>query len=364
MNDNNTPLLENITILPVILSGGSGSRLWPLSTQDKPKQFHRLDSEHSLLQQTLNRCRNESNFAAPLIIGNVQHVDLIRGECAAMNLQEYDIIAEPIARNTAPAIGLAAQYAQDKYGDNIVMLVMPSDHAIKDVNAFQNAVRLSAGLCLKKALITIGITPDRPETGYGYIKIGDNRDDVRQVHHVDQFVEKPDAETAQKMVDSQKYLWNAGIFMFTAKNILACLQSYQAELTHYISIAWQAKAADKNCFTPELQAMHDCPSISIDHAVMELAYNIGVIPVQMGWSDIGNWDAIADISSPDDDKNIIIGPQQVSGNKFIDSHNVLIHADKCSITAIGIENLTIIESNGHILIMPRGQAQLARKASE
>lgn len=340
-------------ITPVILSGGSGTRLWPVSTEQRPKQFLNLIGPLSMFQMTLERCREPDLFGAPIIVGGARHAALANAQMEEMETIAAAHILEPCARNTAPAIALAALACEDPQR---VMLVMPSDHVIKDVPAFQEAVRQSLPLAEAQWLVTFGIAPSGPETGYGYIQQGEAIAGSAHSFAAQRFVEKPDRENAEKMLGDGGYHWNAGIFLFRADSYLQALGQYAPDMMEAAQNAMaQAKKSGREIIADEASFAR-APSDSIDYAVMEKADKVAVTPVNPGWSDVGSWDSLFEISAPDDQRNVISGDVLA-----IDTTDNLIHADGLEISALGVSDLIIIASGNKVMIMPRGQSQNVKK---
>ena len=341
---------ENARIVPVILSGGSGTRLWPMSRDEKPKQFLALTGDRTMFQQTLDRVGDSvgvgagdaTRFVAPLIVANARHADLIETQ---LDGRAATLILEPLARNTAPAIALAALAASP--GDPL--LVMPSDQVIDDVAAFMAAIDAAMPLVDRGWLATFGITPDAPETGYGYIAMGE--DVAPGAHRVDRFVEKPDAATAQAMIAQGGYVWNGGIFLFRADAYLRALGEFAPAMLDAARAAMAAAVRNGQRILPDADAFTASPSDSIDYAVMEKAERVCVVPVSMGWSDIGSWDALhlrnRDASGDAHSGDIVA----------IDTANCLLRSDGIRIAAVGISDLIIVASGDSVLILPRGQSQ-------
>ncbi|MEY2927220.1 MAG: hypothetical protein RL367_1697, partial [Pseudomonadota bacterium] len=276
-------------ITPIILSGGSGTRLWPMSRPDSPKQFLALTGADTMFQMTARRTADQSKFAPPVIVANARHAALLTAQLAAIGIVPGAVILEPCARNTAPAIALAAIEA-----GSAPMLVMPSDHVIADQPAFQAAIDAALPLAQAGWLVTFGIAPDGPETGYGYIKIGEP---IGQgVHRVEHFVEKPDAATATMMLATGDHAWNGGIFLFRADIFLGALAIHAPAMLAAAQAAMAKARRTDQLITPDEVSFAACPSDSIDYAVMEKAERVAVVPVAMGWSDVGSWDALHDIA--------------------------------------------------------------------
>jgi mannose-1-phosphate guanylyltransferase len=333
-------------IVPVILSGGSGTRLWPMSVTERPKQFLPLTAAETMFQLTLARAADPERFAPPVIVANARHADLIEEQMAG--LVSGAIILEPCARNTAPAIALAALEAGDA-----ALLVMPSDHVIADEVAFAQAVARALPLAEDGWLVTFGITPDGPETGYGYIKVGAAI--AADVHQVERFIEKPDRQTAEAMIAAGGHSWNGGIFLFRADAYLNALEIHAPDMLKAAKKAMATAQREGKRILPDAEAFAACPSDSIDYAVMERADKVAVAPVSMGWSDLGSWDALYEIGEKDAAGNVIGGDviaQAATGN--------LIRSDGLHISVAGVEDLIIIASGNDLLILPRGQSQAVK----
>jgi mannose-1-phosphate guanylyltransferase/mannose-1-phosphate guanylyltransferase/mannose-6-phosphate isomerase len=329
-------------IVPVILSGGSGTRLWPMSTPECPKQFLPLAGEETMFVQTLARCADRARFAAPLIVANARHADLID---AQLDGRAATLLLEPCARNTAPAIALAALEA-----GGAPMLVMPSDQVIADVGAFHRAIEAALPLVDAGWLVTFGITPDKPETGYGYIRIGDRLSDG--VHQVARFIEKPDRARAEAMLAEGGHAWNGGIFLFRADAFLAALDTHAPEMLAAVTQAMESAERNGSRILPDEAAFVASPSDSIDYAVMEKAGQVAVVPVAMGWTDLGSWDALYEIAETDAAGNALKGPVELvsgSGN--------LVQSNGLSISLAGVDDLIVIAHGNRVMILPRGQSQ-------
>jgi mannose-1-phosphate guanylyltransferase len=340
-------------ITPVILSGGSGTRLWPLSTDASPKQFLALASSATMFADTLARTADAARFGPVLIIGAERHAALMEAELAQPGLEDARIILEPSARNTAPAIALAALAAG---GSDAVMLVMPSDHVILDLPAFLAAVDTALPAAQAGWLVTFGITPTGPETGFGYIRMGEGLSDTPGVRKVERFIEKPPRDKAEAMLAEGSHAWNAGIFLMRADRYLAELATYAPEMDRAARASLESVDLYARYIRPDADQFAACPSDSIDYAVMERAQQVGIVPVACGWSDVGSWDALAEIGTPDADGNTLSG--QVV---LLDSRNSHVHADGITVTASGIEDLIIVANGSHVMILPRGRSQDVKK---
>lgn len=340
-------------ITPVILSGGAGSRLWPMSRDARPKQFLSLTAAQTMFQLTALRTHSPERFAPPMIVAGARHGDLVQQQLATIGVAPSAIILEPAPRNTAPAIALAALVA----GPRDILLVMPSDHIIVDEGAFSKAIDAALPFAEDGWLITFGIAPTGPETGYGYIAQGENL--APGVNAVARFVEKPDAVKAKAMVDVGDHVWNAGIFLFRASAFLGNLATHAPAIL-LAARASLAKAGRSGVvIKPDSSAFAACPSDSIDYAVMEKAARVAVVPVSMGWSDIGSWDALHAHGEKDDNGNVTAGEIVL-----IDSVNCLVQSDGPRISVSGVEDLIIIASGDDVMILKRGDSQSVKKIVE
>lgn len=337
-------MTDRTAITPVILSGGSGTRLWPLSRPEQPKQFLPLTADATMFALTLSRVSDSARFTSPIIVAGAQHHGLIESQLAGA---AATLILEPAARNTAPAIALAALASKG------TMLVMPSDHVIDDVPAFHAAIKAALPLVADGWLVTFGISPTGPETGYGYIEGGDVI--APDVHRVARFVEKPARAAAEAMLSAGTYFWNGGIFLFSAEAYLAALADHAPAMLASATAAMEGAVRVGNVIHPDTAAFAASPSDSIDYAVMERADRVAVVPVSMGWSDIGSWDALYDHGAKDELGNVIGGDVIA-----LDSHRTLIRSDGLRISVAGVSDLIIIASGNDVMIVPRGQSQVVK----
>jgi mannose-1-phosphate guanylyltransferase/mannose-1-phosphate guanylyltransferase/mannose-6-phosphate isomerase len=338
--------MKTTTIVPVILSGGSGTRLWPLSRSARPKQMLPLLDDTSLIQATIRRTSPAHGFAAPLLVAGADHLDLIRQQLAAIGVEPGAIILEPVGRNTAPAIALAAC----ELDRDALMLVMPSDHIVRNDTAFRAAVAAAAALAADGWLVTFGVTPEYPETGYGYIEAAGML--AVGVQRVVRFVEKPDRRTAADYVASGRFFWNAGIFLFSAGAYRAALARHAPAIAAAIEAAHQGARRNAETIWPAREAFLAAPSDSIDYAVMEKADRVAVAPVDMGWSDIGAFAALWAQSPKDTNGNASAGDVIAMGTR-----NCLIRSEGPLVAAIGVNDVSIIATGEAVLVVAHDRAQ-------
>ncbi|CAA9506456.1 MAG: Mannose-1-phosphate guanylyltransferase / Mannose-6-phosphate isomerase [uncultured Sphingomonadaceae bacterium] len=338
-------------ITPVILSGGAGTRLWPLSRPERPKQFLALTGPETMLAMTAGRVADRSRFAAPLVVASAAHRAEIAAQLAAVGADDATLILEPAGRNTAPAIALAALAA----APDALLLVMPSDHLITDAAAFHAAVDAGVAAARDGWLLTFGMTPTHPETGFGYIEQGPEL--APGVRRTRRFVEKPDLATAQAYLAAGTFLWNGGIFLFRADAMIAALALHAPRVLDAARDAMAGAARDGQAILPDTGAFGASPSISIDNAVMGGSDRVAVVPTAMGWSDVGSWDALYDVSPKDERGNSLGGDVHA-----IDAANLLVRAEGVRVTCVGVHDLLVIADGDHILVMPRGSSQRVREA--
>ena len=334
-------------ILPVIMAGGSGSRLWPISRSSYPKQFLKLNGEGTMLQETVFRL-NGTDIASPLIICNEEHRFLAAEQLRQIKQLNGNILLEPVGRNTAPAIALAAFWAL-KQGNDPVLMVLAADHIIQDQLAFQTAVARAAIHAEQDQLVTFGIVPTAPETGYGYIQRGPARDDAFKVTR---FVEKPTIELAQQYLDSSDFYWNSGMFMFRASRYLAELKRYRTDIYEACEKAMSDISVDGDFIRVSTDAFMSCPEDSIDYAVMEKTDDAIVVPLNAGWSDVGSWRSLWDVSDRDEQGNVHRG-DVLSEN----SHNNYVFAETGLVATVGIDNVIVVQTKDAVLVANLDQVQ-------
>ena len=351
-------------LIPVILSGGAGSRLWPVSRRAWPKPFMRMADGHSLLYKTLDRALALPDVGAVLTVTSRDHFFLSRDEYLKhprANSIDLPFLLEPMGRNTAPAVLLAALRVRDAHGPDAVMLVLPSDHLISDTDAFAADVALAAQLAGQGRLVTFGIVPDRAETGFGYIRKGQTLEPAGFV--VDAFREKPDQATAQAYLDSGQYLWNSGMFCFRSQDLIDAAAEHCADVLAAVRACHASAHEGMGATEYEADAFAAQPDISLDYAVMERADSVAVVPATFDWNDIGSWKALSELDegrAPDADGNRVQG-QAV----LLDCHNCYVQgSDGRVIAAVGVEGLVIVDTPDAVLVSDREHAQQVKQVVE
>jgi len=337
-------------IIPVILSGGSGTRLWPLSRSTYPKQFLDLLGGRSLFHATLERV-DQLDIEPPVVVASEPHRFLVAEQIRQQNIADATIILEPEGRNTAPAIAVAAEFVmRSAVDEQTLFLVLPADHNIRDLDAFSAAVDTAAKAALEGKLVTFGVKPDGPETGFGYIQSGEEFTDG--VYAINQFVEKPDLATAQKYLEAGDYHWNSGMFMFPAKKFLAELETFQPDVVNACKSAVMGGHKDLDFFRLNAEAFLSSPSDSIDYAVMEKTQAALVVPVDIGWSDVGSWSSLAEIYNSDELGNCSHGDVVLE-----DCKNTMAYSENKLVTVVGVEDLVIVETLDAVLVTHKNQSQ-------
>jgi mannose-1-phosphate guanylyltransferase / mannose-6-phosphate isomerase len=338
-------------IHPVILSGGSGTRLWPMSRALYPKQLLALTGENSLLQQTARRLADDAAFGVPLIIANEEHRFIIAEQMREIGIVPAALILEPVGRNTAPAATIAALRLAAEEPDAL-MLVMPSDHTIVDAAAYRAAIARAAAAARAGNLVTFGVAPERAETGYGYIARGRALDGLATAFAVAAFVEKPDPANAERYAASGDYFWNSGIFLFPAALYLAEIERLRPAMLAACRRALAGAQSDHDFIRLDKSAFAECPADSIDYAVMEHTACAAVVPVAMGWSDLGSWDALWEIGAKDERGNALVGNVVAE-----DTGNCYLRSEAGLVATVGVEDLVVVATDDAVMVAPRTRSQ-------
>ncbi len=355
---------ETYPIIPVILCGGMGSRLWPVSRSKMPKQFIGFgeDSQISLLVETARRLKGHATIAAPVVVTNAEHRFMVAEHLRRAGHMKAHILLEPVMRNTAPAITAAALYIKEHY-PNALMLVLPSDHVIGDEKAFLEKVDIAAAAAREGHLVTFGITPEYAETGYGYIHQGQKLNgllDGLGIHKINRFVEKPDIVTATGYMESGEYSWNSGMFMFSVESFVAEINAYQPALLSQVTQSLARAERTSDFIRLDEVSFAGCESISVDYAVMEHTEKGAVVPLACGWSDAGAWDALWRIGAKDENGNV------ARGNVYArESENSYFHQfDGPTVAALGVEDLVVVSTRDMVLVAKKDRAQDVKKLME
>ncbi|MES2365152.1 MAG: mannose-1-phosphate guanylyltransferase/mannose-6-phosphate isomerase [Pseudomonadota bacterium] len=345
-------------IHPVILSGGSGTRLWPLSRAALPKQLLPLVSDRTMLQETVLRLSGIADVTSPTLVCNQEHRFMVAEQMRAIDVGPEAIFLEPVGRNTAPAAAVAALALMAKDAEAL-MLLLPADHLIGDVKAFERAVAQAAAIAQSGQLVTFGIVPLAPETGYGYIQRGIKLGDMDNIFAVERFVEKPSREIAQGYLESGDYFWNSGMFLFKAAAFIEELRKYHPDILAASQTALDHCQRDLDFVRLDTEAFTACPSESIDYAVMERTKNAVVVPADIAWSDIGSWSALWEVGEKDPAGNVLRGDIYSD-----DASNNLIRAESRMVVAIGVSDLVIVETSDAIMVAHKDRVQDVKKAVE
>ncbi|MFJ1252795.1 mannose-1-phosphate guanylyltransferase/mannose-6-phosphate isomerase [Cupriavidus sp. CuC1] len=348
-----------MSIYPVILCGGSGTRLWPMSRGGYPKQYLKFDGGHTLVQQTVLRLRNAGDVAAPIIITNEEQRFLVAEQLRSISVKPSSIVLEPVGRNTAPAVAVAALLARQATPDAL-LLVLPSDHVILNDEVFGKLAAIAAGIAKDNYLVTFGIEPTEPHTGYGYIRTGEALLVEDGAYRVERFVEKPDAATAGRFLEEGGYCWNSGMFMLKASAFLDELRRHEPEILHQAELALAAGKRDVDFLRLDVEAFSACPNVSIDYAVMEKTDRAAVVTAAgLGWNDIGSWTALAELAKADANGNALFGDVLTE-----DVSNSYVRAEHRMVAAVGVKDLVIVETADAILVAHRNKAQDVKKIVE
>jgi mannose-1-phosphate guanylyltransferase / mannose-6-phosphate isomerase len=350
-----------LQIQPVVMAGGSGTRLWPLSRAQYPKQFLVLSGNRSLFQDAATRlagmAAGEVQVLPPCVVGNEEHRFLVLDQLREVRLDPSAVILEPQGRNTAPAVTLAALQAQEGGADPI-LVIAPADQTVTDITAFTQALRQAAGLAAQGAIVILGIKPDRPETGYGYIRCESTGG--AQAARVLQFVEKPDAATAEKYLADGRYSWNGGMFVLKASVWLAALDKFRPDIAATTRAAWAARATDAKFVRPGAAEFAAVPAESVDYAVMERCpgspFDLRMVPLAAGWSDLGAWDAVWQVSPRDAQGNVTVGDALLQ-----DTRNTLVHATSRLVSVVGLDGVVVVETADAVLVTDRAHSQDVKK---
>ena len=347
-----------MTLIPIILSGGAGTRLWPLSWGDHPKQFLPLVSKNTMIQETLLRLKG-LDLGAPIISCGEGHRFMVAQQIGQVSDVKPTILLEPMAKNTAPAIAAAACAAM-KQDKDAVVVVLPSDHVIADVPAFQKALLSAAASAEQGYLVTFGIVPTFPATGYGYVKASDSGSDENGAFTLEKFVEKPCLEKAQEYLASGQYSWNSGMFVFKASTFIEELKTHNPQMAALSIQAFEKALVDTDFIRLDKDSFAQIKGDSIDYAVMEKTSRGKIVKLNAGWDDVGSWSALYDISKKDGNMNVINGSDIIT----LDTTSSYIRGGKRTIATIGLDNLVIVDSDDAILIAAKGKIQDVKKIAE
>ncbi len=340
------------SIIPVILSGGSGTRLWPLSRVMRPKQFISLVDDESLFQKTLLRLKNLTQASKPIIVCNEEHRFMVAEQMQELEIKQNAIILEPAGRNTAPAIAAAAiKLMQDSGDDDAIILVLPADHIIHGDECFQTAIDNAIASAEDNQLVTFGVVPDKPSTGYGYLKVS-AKPTADAAVKVEQFVEKPDLKTAKKYLKDGHYFWNSGMFAFKASQYLAEIKKLHPNIFAQVEKSVSLAKNDLDFFRLDSDSYSECDNISVDYAVMERSSKVTMVPLKSRWNDIGSWSSLWDVGSKDNSGNV------TKGDVWLESvSNSYIHSENKLVSAIGIEDLIIVETHDGVMVTSKAHDQ-------
>ncbi|MEO1086412.1 MAG: mannose-1-phosphate guanylyltransferase/mannose-6-phosphate isomerase, partial [Acidobacteriota bacterium] len=342
-------------IRPVILSGGAGTRLWPLSRQAYPKQLLALTGERSPFQETLSRVGDPARFLPPLVVGNQDHRFLLAEQLRALGREAAGLVLEPLGRNTAPAVCAAALIAAETDPESL-LLILPSDHRIEDsAGSFEEAVERAARAASLDWLVTFGVRPDRPETGYGYICAGEPLEQAPGARRVERFVEKPERETAEAYLAEGRFTWNSGMFLFTAKLLLAEMERLAPEILNACRTAVAGARHDLDFLRLDESGFGAAPDISLDYAILEKTERAATVPLELDWSDLGSWDALWEI-----DREPAAGNALQGDVLALETNGSLLRSERGLLAVLGVENLIVVATTDAVLVCPRERSQDVR----
>jgi len=334
-------------MIPVIMSGGSGTRLWPLSRKHKPKQFIALFGENTMFQETLSRLSDIDDRQAPIVVCNNDHRFMVAEQLHELDISSANIILEPIGRNTAPALAISALQAQST-GEDPILLVLAADHVIEDIPAFHQAIETAKTQAEAGLLVTFGIVPTSPNTGYGYIQASEKN----VTSSVKRFVEKPDLATATEYVDSGSYYWNSGMFMFKASTLIAELENYAPDILANCREALSKGVKDLDFIRLDADTFSNCRSESIDYAVMEQTNKAVVVPLDAAWNDVGSWSSLWECAEQDENNNVLQGDVMID-----DVKNSYIHSENRLVSVLGVDNIVVVETADAVMVASKDSAQ-------
>lgn len=355
MNTSITPHLPSPIIVPVLMAGGSGTRLWPLSREQYPKQFLPLLSDKSLLQDTALRASSIEDVSAPIVIGAETHRFIIAEQMQAASIRAT-ILLESEGRNTAPAAAVAAHFVAQQYGPDAIIFLMAADQAMSQIDRFRSATRIAAKVAANGHLVTFGIQPMHPETGFGWIKVGDALAEFDDAYEVDAFIEKPPLDMAEHFLKEGGYYWNGGMFLFRSDTFLDALRQFEPEMYNLTHEAVEQAQHNPDFIRLHPEAFRQCRNISIDYAVMEKSKNIALVPLDAGWDDVGSWNFMVKQPAGDAAGNRLHGDVLAE-----DARNNLVHASHRLVTLLGVEDTIVVETVDAVLVTTKDRAQDIKK---
>jgi mannose-1-phosphate guanylyltransferase/mannose-6-phosphate isomerase len=351
------PMTQARVIVPVLLAGGSGTRLWPLSREQHPKQFLPLLGQASLFQDTVLRTAKMEETTGPVVIGSAAHRFVIADQLRTAKIRDAALLLEPDGRNTAPAAAVAAHFVAEEFGPDAVVFIMAADHAIGNPAAFAAAVKSAAEAAEQGYIVTFGIKPTRPETGYGYLKVKpDSRLGTTNAHEVECFVEKPSLDRAQQFIEQGDHYWNGGMFLFRSGRFLAELRRLEPETYMKSYEALQKAKRDGDTIALDARAWKECRNESIDYAVMEKTDQLALVPLDADWDDVGSWNFLERVPATDADDNRTRGDVVLE-----DSQRNLVHSSGRLVTLVGVEDHVVVETDDAVLVAPRSRVQDVKK---